>query len=80
MSSIAWSYYLCSRRMLKSFFANTDLNPLVQSGRVRSPFHVSEARWAPSASFWEIVEVARRSSAVGSKRILLGNHSEVIAP
>ena len=71
MSSIVWSHCLCSGRMSKSFFANTDLNPLAQSGRVRSPFHVSEARRAPSASFWEIVEVARRSSATDSERILV---------
>ena len=71
MSSIAWSYCLCSGRMLKSSFANTDSNPLAQSGRVRSPFCVSEARRASSTSFWEIVEVAQRSSAIGSKRILV---------
>ena len=71
MSSIAWSYCLCSRRMSKSFFVNTDSNPLVQSDRVRSPFCVSEARQASSTSFWEIVEVAQRSSAVGSGRSLV---------
>jgi len=71
MSSIAWSYCLCSGRMSKSSFANTDLNPLAQSGKVRSPFRVFEAQRAPSASFWEIIEMARRSSAVGSERILV---------
>ena len=71
MSSIAWSHCLRSGRMSKSSFANTDSNPLAQSGRVRSSFHVSEAQRAPSASFWEIVEVARRSSATGSERILV---------
>ena len=71
MSLIAWSHCLCSGRMLKSSFANTDSNPLAQSGKVRSPFCVSEARRAPSTSFWEIVEVARRSSATGSERFLV---------
>ena len=71
MSSIAWSHCLCSGRILKSSFANTNSNPLTQLGRVRSPFHVSEARWASSTSFWEIVEVAQRSSAAGSRRILV---------
>jgi len=71
MSLIAWSYCLCSGRMLKSSFVNTDSNSLAQSGRVGSPFCVSEAQWAPSASFWEIVEVVQRFSAVGSGRILV---------
>ena len=71
MSLIAWFYCLCSRRMSKSSFVNTNSNPLAQLGRVRSPFCVSEARWASSASFWEIIEVVWRSSAVGSKRILV---------
>ena len=71
MSSIVWSHCLCSRRMLKSSFANTNSNPLAQLGRVRSPFCVSEAQRAPSASFWKIVEVARRSAAVGSRRSLI---------
>ena len=67
----AWSHCLSSRRMLKSSFANTDSNPLAQSGRVKSPFWVFEARRAPSASFWEIVEVARSSSVAGLDRILI---------
>ena len=57
--------------MLKSSFANTDSNPFAQLGRGRSPFRVSEAQQAPSASFWEIVEVAQRFSMAGSKRILV---------
>ena len=52
--------------MLKFSFANTDSNPLAQSGKVKSPFRVSEAQQAPSASFWEIVEVVCRSAAVNS--------------
>ena len=43
----------------------------MQLGRAKSPFYVSEARWAPSASFWDIVEVARRSSIAGSRSILV---------
>ena len=71
MSLIAWSHCLWSRRMSKSSFANTDSNPFTQSGRGRSPFRVSEARRAPSASFWKIVKVAQRFSMVGSERILV---------
>ena len=71
MSSIAWSYCLCSGRISKSSFANTDLNPLAQPGRMGSPFCISKAQQASSTSFWEIVEVAQRSSAVGSGRILV---------
>ena len=69
MSSIAWSHYLCSRRMLKSSLANTDSNPLMQSGRVKDVFCASEAWRAPSVSFWEVVEVACMSSIVNSERI-----------
>ena len=57
--------------MSKSSFANTDSNPLAQSDRVNSPFHVSEARWAPSASFWEIIEVVHRSAAIHSRSNLI---------
>jgi len=55
--------------MSKSSLVNTDSNPLMQSGRMKGSFHASVDRRAPSASFWEVVEVARRSSAVGSGRI-----------
>jgi len=57
--------------MSKSFFANTDLNPLAQPDRMKGPFYVSEARQALSASFWEIMEVAHRSSIANSRRILI---------
>ena len=52
--------------MSKSSFANTDLNPLVQSGKMKSSFRVSKARQAPSTSFWEIVEMVHKSTAVDS--------------
>ena len=48
-----------------------DSNPLTQSGKVKSPFCVSKARWAPSTSFWEIVETARRSAAADSRSNLI---------
>jgi len=73
MSSIAWSHCLCSRRMSKSSLANTDSNPLTQLGRMKGSLHASADRRAPFASFWEIVEVARSSSAVGSGRIRVIN-------
>ena len=57
---------LCSRRILKSSFVNMDSNPLAQLGKVKSTFCISKARWAPSASFWEIVEAARRFTTVDS--------------
>ena len=53
------------------FLCKHQSNPLAQSGRVGSLFCNSEARWAPSTSFWEIVEVAQRSSTAGSGRILI---------
>jgi len=34
-------------------------------------FHASVDQWALSASFWEVIEAARRSSAVESRRILV---------
>ena len=71
MSLIAWSHCLWSGRMSKSSFANTNSNPFAQLGRGRSSFRVSEARRAPSASFWEIVKVAQRFSTAGSERILV---------
>jgi len=61
--------------MSKSFLANMDSNPLVQSGGVKGSFCVSEDQWAPSASFWEIVEVAHRSSVVDSVR---GQHYDCL--
>ena len=73
MSSMAWSHYLCSERMSKSFLANTDLNPLTQSGGVKGSLYASMDRQAPSASFWEVVEVARSSSAVGFGRTRVMN-------
>ena len=71
MSLIAWSHYLCSRRMSKYSLANTDSNPLTQSSGVKGVLCASEVRWAPSVSFWEVVEVADTSSIVDSKRILV---------
>jgi len=73
MSSIAWSHCLCSGRMSKSSLANMDLNPLTQSGGIKGSLCVSMDRQAPSASFWKIIEAARRSSAVGSGRIQVMN-------
>jgi len=70
-NSIAWSYCLCSGRMSKSSFANMDSKLLIQLGRVKSPFCVSEAQQALSTSFWEIMEVAHRFSVVDSGRILV---------
>ena len=43
----------------------------VQSGEVKSSLCAFEDRQAPSASFWEIVEVVCRSSVVDSGRILI---------
>jgi len=43
-----------------------DLNPLAQLDRVKGSCCVSEAQQAPFVSFWEIVEVAHRSSVVNS--------------
>jgi len=57
--------------MSKSSFANTDSNSLVQSGKVKSFFYVSEAQRAPSASFWEIVEVVCRSAVADSRSNLI---------
>ena len=71
MSSMAWSHCLCSGRMLKSSLANTDSNPLMQSGRTKGSFYTFVDWWAPSASFWEVVEAACRSSTVDSRRILV---------
>jgi len=71
MSSIAWSHCLCSGRTSKSSLANTDSNPLTQSGGMKGSFRASVDQQAPSASFWEVVEVARRSSLVESGRILV---------
>ena len=71
MNLIAWSHCLCSRRTLKSSLENTDLNPLTQLGGTKGTFRASVDQWAPSASFWEVVEVAHRSSVVESRRILV---------
>ena len=71
MSSIAWSHCLCSGRTLKSFLANTNSNPLMQSGGMKGSFHASADRRAPSASFWKVIKAAHRSSAVESGRILV---------
>ena len=71
MSSMVWSHCLCSGRMSKSSLANTDSNSLTQSGRMKGSFHAFVDQWAPSTSFWEIVKVAHRSSAVDSGRILV---------
>ena len=57
--------------MSKSSLANTDLNPLMQLGRVKGVLYASEVQWAPSASFWEVMEVACMSSVVDSERILV---------
>jgi len=54
---------------LKSSLTNMDSNPLTQSGGMKGSLSVSADQWVPSTSFWEAVEVARRSSAVGSRRI-----------
>ena len=54
----------------KSFLANMDSNPLTQSGRIKGSFCASTDWQAPSASFWEVIEAACRSSAVEFKRIL----------
>ena len=71
MSLIAWFHYLCSGRMSKSFLANTDSNSLTQLGGMKGSFHASADQQAPSASFWEVVEAACRSSAVNSGKILV---------
>jgi len=57
--------------MSKSFLANTDSNSLMQLGGMKGSFRASADQQAPSASFWEVVEVACRSSAVDSGRILV---------
>ena len=71
MSSMAWSYCLCSGRMSKFSLANTDSNSLAQSGGMKGSFRASVDRRASSASFWEVIEAARRSSLVESRRILV---------
>ena len=68
---MAWSHCLCSGRTSKSSLANTDSNPLIQSGGIKGSFCASADQQAPSASFWEVVEAAHRSSAVESRRILV---------
>jgi len=57
--------------MSKSSLENIDLNPLMQSGRMKGSFRVFVDRWALSVSFWEVIEAAHRSSAVDSRRILV---------
>ena len=55
-----------------------DSNPLAQSDKVKSPFHVSEAQWASSTSFWEIVEVVCRSATADSGSNLVTKISQMV--
>ena len=72
-SSMVWSQQQCSGRMLKSFFVNIVLNPLVQLGIEVELVHVSMLQWALLARHCEAVAVAQNSSCSRTGRSWVRN-------